>query len=64
MFDWLTHSGTNNNLAIVFGGWQNTYGVNVDGVTVSASHFARRYGRRIPIVIALSFFSKGISRML
>ena len=36
------------------GAKQNPDGVSVDGVTVSASHFARRYGRRLSIVIARS----------
>ena len=43
---------TLNNHAIVFRNRKkNSYDVSIDGVTVRASHFARRYGRRLSIAI-------------
>ena len=33
---------------------KNPYGVSIDDVTVSVSHFARRCRRKLPIIIALS----------
>ena len=38
---------------------QNPFGVSVEDVTVSASHFARRYGRRLLIEVTLSILSDG-----
>ena len=41
---------------------KNPYGVSVDDVTISVNHFAWRYGRRHPVVIALYSYRTNVGK--